>query len=71
MARSVYNHPRIVAGHREGYVYDKWIDSLGLPVHKGYYIEDLREVELAPWDEFECNAAIIQLEGMKDLQALT
>ncbi|MDA1189896.1 MAG: cupin domain-containing protein, partial [Chloroflexi bacterium] len=65
MVKSVYNHPRIVAGHREGYVYDKWVDSLGLPVHKGYYIEDLRTVELAPWEEFECNAAIIQLEGMK------
>lgn len=65
MVKSVYNFPRINAGHREGYVYDKFIDSLGLPVHGGYYIEDLRKVELAPWDEFECNGAVIQLEGMK------
>ena len=67
MVKSVYNHPRIASGRRAGYTYDKWLDSLGLPVHRGYFIDDLREVELAPWEEFECDAAFIQLEGMQGI----
>ncbi len=45
--------------------YDKWRDEQGIPVHKGYYIEDLRTVDVAPWSLRECNAAFIQLEGMQ------
>lgn len=67
MATSVYTHPRIATARRSGYTYDKWLDSIGLPVHRGYFIEDLRDVELAPWEEFECNAAFIQLEGMQGI----
>ena len=28
------------------YTYDQWMDSQGLPVHRGYYVEDLRTAEL-------------------------
>ena len=48
-----------------GITYDKWRDEQGIPVHKGYYIEDLRTVDVAPWSLRECNAAFIQLEGMQ------
>ena len=46
-------------------IYDRWMESLGLPIHRGFYIEDLRTVEVAPWPERECNAAFIQLVGME------
>ena len=26
--------------------YDAWMRSTGVPVHKGYYVEDLRTLEL-------------------------
>ena len=28
------------------YAYDKWMDSQGVPVHRGYFVEDLRTVPL-------------------------
>ena len=46
------------------FTYDRWMDAQGIPVHRGYYIEDLREIELGPWSLRECDAAFIQLEGM-------
>jgi oxalate decarboxylase/phosphoglucose isomerase-like protein (cupin superfamily) len=48
-----------------GFTYDKWVESLGLPIHKGYYIPDLRTLELADWEERECKAAFIQLMGQE------
>jgi len=47
--------------------YDQWVESLGLPIHKGYYIEDLRKVELGWWEEKGCNAAFIQLVGFEGI----
>jgi oxalate decarboxylase/phosphoglucose isomerase-like protein (cupin superfamily) len=45
------------------FTHDHWMDSLGLPVYTGYYIEDLRTLELGHWGERGCDAAFIQLEG--------
>jgi hypothetical protein len=28
------------------YTYDEWMKSIGIPIHKGYYIEDLKTVDL-------------------------
>ncbi len=47
--------------------YESWIQSLGVPVHRGYYIEDLREIPVGRWDQMGCNAAFVVLEGNKDL----
>lgn len=46
------------------YTYDGWMEAQQIPVHRGYYIEDLRTVDVAPWSLRECDAAFIQLEGM-------
>lgn len=46
--------------------YERWIESLGVPIHREYYIQDIRTVEVGPWEERECNAAVIVLEGNKD-----
>src|SRR5438105_4216176 len=54
-----------VPPRRLKFTHDRWIDSLGLPVHTGYYIEDLRELELGRWEARGCDAAFIQLEGQQ------
>jgi len=45
--------------------YEYWIESTGAPIHRGYYIEDCRTVELGDWPERECDAAFIQLVGQE------
>lgn len=45
--------------------YDEWMESTGVPIHKGYYIEDLRTLELGWWEDRQCNAAFIQLVGQE------
>jgi len=45
--------------------YDQWVESLGVPVHRGYFVQDLRTIELGPWDERECNAAFLLLNGQE------
>src|SRR5204862_7505545 len=35
------------------YTYDRWMESVGIPIHKGYFVEDLRTVPLGRWDERE------------------
>ena len=47
------------------FTYDGWMEEQGIPVHRGYYIEDLRTVELAPWSSRGINAAFMQLHGMQ------
>ncbi|MFT5540112.1 MAG: mannose-6-phosphate isomerase-like protein (cupin superfamily), partial [Alphaproteobacteria bacterium] len=49
------------------YAYRNWIESLGLPIHKGYGVEDLRNLELERWGERECNAAFLLLEGQQNV----
>ncbi len=45
--------------------YDQWVESLDLPIHRGYFVEDVRNLEVAPWPEMGCDAAFIQLAGME------
>ena len=52
--------------HRK-FTHDIWMDSLGLPLHTGYYIPDLRTLELGRWAERGCDAAFIQLEGQQGI----
>jgi len=39
------------------------MESLGVPIHKGFFIEDLRTVALGWWEERQCMTAFIQLTG--------
>ena len=45
--------------------YDEWIASTGLPIHRGYFVQDVRTVELGRWDERGCDAAFLQLAGQE------
>jgi len=47
--------------------YDRYIESTGVPVYRGYAIEDARTVPVGPWEERECNAAFAVLAGQKDV----
>jgi len=50
--------------------YDQWIESLGVPIHKGYYIEDLRTLDLGWWEERQCNTAFMKLAGQEGISEI-
>ena len=56
-----------VPARRLKFTHDRWMSSLNLPIHSGYYIEDLRSLELGHWAERGCQAAFIQLEGQQGI----
>src|ERR1700691_2712091 len=43
--------------------YEKWCDAQGVPIVKGFFIEDLTTVQTAPWQARGANGAIILLDG--------
>ena len=45
--------------------YNRWIETQGIPIHRGYFVEDIRTVELGPWEERGCNAAFLVLAGQE------
>jgi gentisate 1,2-dioxygenase len=49
------------------HAYENWVKSTRVPIHRGYYIEDVREIELGRWDERDCNAAFLILEGQQNV----
>ena len=51
----------------KAFTYDRWMESVGIPIHRGFFIEDLRTVELGWWDERRCDAAFIQLTGQEGI----
>ena len=53
------------APRRRSYRHDRWMESVGIPIHRGYYVEDLRTLELGRWPERECRAAFVQLNGLE------
>ena len=58
---------RVPAWVNKGYAYDRWMEAQGLPIHRGFYIDDLRTVPTEPWEERECNACFIQLMGQEGI----
>jgi hypothetical protein len=55
----------VTAYNRTTSPYEEWIASTGLPIHRGYYVEDVRTVEVGWWPERECNAAFLVLAGQE------
>ncbi|HWP57397.1 MAG TPA: hypothetical protein VNL14_05885 [Candidatus Acidoferrales bacterium] len=43
--------------------YRAWVESQGIPVIKGFYVRDIRTVEVAPWTLKGGLGALINLEG--------
>jgi len=51
------------AGYTEVTPYERWMEAEGIPVVKGYSVEDLRTVPLAPWPRKRGSGAFVNLEG--------
>ena len=51
----------------KAYPHDFWMEAQGVPIHRGYYIEDLRTLELGLWKEHNTKMCFVQLEGMQGI----
>ena len=51
------------------FTYDYWMESTGVPIHKDFFVDDLRTVELGWWEERQCLAAFIQLMGSEGVSS--
>jgi oxalate decarboxylase/phosphoglucose isomerase-like protein (cupin superfamily) len=47
--------------------YQKWTEAQGIPIIRDFYIRDLRELELAPWDWKGARGAYLNLKGTGDV----
>src|SRR5436309_6661698 len=45
--------------------YEQWIETLELPILKGYFLDDIRACEVGWWDERQCSAAIVLMAGQE------
>jgi len=52
-----------VAPYSEKTPYEQWMAAEGVPVHTGYYMRDVRALELKPWPRLGARGALIDLEG--------
>lgn len=66
-ATNIATKPPAPTSSAPRFPYDDWMESRGLPVYRGYFIDDLRTVELAPWAERGCSAAFMQLMGQEGI----
>lgn len=46
--------------------YQQWQEAQGIPIIKGYLVEDLNEVPLEPWERKGGRGALISLEGNEE-----
>ena len=51
------------------FTYDYWMESTGVPIHKPFYVQDLRVLELDWWEERQCMSAFIQLAGQEGVSS--
>ena len=52
------------------FAYDYWMEKQDVPIHTGYYVEDLRTIEVAPWKLRNLKTAFVQLMGMEGINEL-
>jgi oxalate decarboxylase/phosphoglucose isomerase-like protein (cupin superfamily) len=50
--------------------YFRWMKRQGIPIVEGYALEDVREVELAPWPRTGGKAAFVNLYGMEGVTGM-
>ncbi len=49
------------------YPYDDWMEAQGLPIYRGFFVPDLREIELTHSPLHGCPAAFMQLVGQEGI----
>jgi len=47
--------------------YDLWMEEQKIPIHRGFFVEDVRTVPVAWGETGKCNAAFIQLAGQEGI----
>src|SRR5699024_8322456 len=47
--------------------YQRWMESTGVPIHSGYYVEDARTIKVGPWKDRECDAVFVELVGQQGI----
>jgi len=52
---------------RTQFAYDEWMESRGAPVYRGFFVSDVRTIDLGWWAERQCNTAFIQLTGQEGI----
>lgn len=67
MAKAAFKPQR--AMYSKVFTYDYWMETIGIPIHRGYYVEDLRTLELGWWEERQSMSAFIQLAGQEGVSA--
>src|SRR6266478_796609 len=67
MAKPVFKPERQMWSKK--FTYDYWMESTGVPIHKGFFVDDLRTVELGWWEERQCLSAFIQLMGSEGVSS--
>jgi len=50
---------------RTKFAYDEWMEAQGVPIYQGYFVPDVRTIELGWWEERGCKTAFIQLVGQE------
>jgi quercetin dioxygenase-like cupin family protein len=63
--QSAANGRTAVDTAEQKFTYDQWMQSVGIPVHKGFFIPDTRTMELGWWEARGVQAAFIQLMGQE------
>src|ERR1051325_283723 len=43
--------------------YKQWMESTEVPIHRGYFIDDLRTLELGWWEQRNASVAFLELAG--------
>ena len=67
MAQAAFKPERAMWSKK--FTYDYWMESIGVPIHTGFFIDDLRTVELGWWEERQCMSAFIQLLGSEGVSS--
>jgi mannose-6-phosphate isomerase-like protein (cupin superfamily) len=50
---------------RTTFAYDEWMEKQNVPIYRGYFVPDVRQIQLGHWEERGCDAAFIQLTGQE------
>ena len=51
------------------FTYDHWMESTGVPIYRGFFVEDLRHLALGWWEERQRLTAFIQLVGQEGVSS--
>jgi len=56
--------PIPLEGRRESY--SSWLERENIPVHTGLYVENVKNVEMGPWERLGGRGAYVRLDGAED-----